>query len=254
LASSEWLIPTALFGVALVAGFVDAIAGGGGLLTIPALMMSGIPAHSVFGTNKGSAVFGSGSALYKFFRSNMVDTSRAPFHFAAGFAGSLLGAALLLSLSSTVLKPLVLVLLMSAGLGVLSMKAPLSAKPARPVWVTTLVCASLGAYDGFFGPGTGTFLIAAFSRWWALSLEKASANAKVVNFASNLAAVLLLAFRGTVVWKLALPMAVGQFIGGNIGARVTIKFGPELVRRAVVLVVCVLVVKLGFDVVNARAP
>ncbi len=239
--------------VALVAGLVDAIAGGGGLLTVPALLATGIPTPMVFGTNKGSAVFGSGASLLRFWRAGLVDVRRARLLFPLGFLGSCAGALLLTVLDPKVLRPLVLVLLVAAGFIVAFVRPPAvreGGPGARAGLKTAVLALLIGAYDGFFGPGTGTFLIIGFVMLLHLSLQHASANAKVVNFASNLAAMLFLAWKGLVIWQVSLPMAAGQFIGGTIGAHLAVKGGDTLVRRVVLLVVLALVTRLGYDVLH----
>lgn len=237
--------------VAFAAGFVDAIGGGGGLLTVPALLTAGLPPHVVFGTNKGQSVFGSFSALVRFWRAGLVDRPRARVLFPLGLLGSFGGAALVLLVKPDVLKPVVLVLLVAAGVVVAFVRPPAgaSAKPVPKAAVVegALIALVIGAYDGFFGPGTGTFLIIAFVTVLHFSLQQATANAKVVNFASNLAALTIFAVRGVVLWKVALPMAVGQAIGGTTGAHFAIKGGDRVVRRVVLLVVLALVVRLGYD-------
>lgn len=238
---------------ALAAGFIDAIAGGGGLITLPSLLAAGLPAHLALGTNKGQGVFGSGSALLHFARAGRVDRARAPGAFAAGLLGSLAGAALVLAVSPEVLRPLVIVLLLAVAV-FLTFRPPLgtSAVKARfrgraAVWVGTALAFTIGAYDGFFGPGTGTFLIIGYALLLGLPLTSASADAKVVNFASNVAAVAVFAARGVVIWKISLPMAAAQFVGGWLGVKVAMRGGDRLVRWVVLVVVLALVVKLAGD-------
>lgn len=237
--------------VAFAAGFVDAIGGGGGLLTVPALLTAGLPPHVVFGTNKGQSVFGSFSALVRFWRAGLVDRPRARVLFPLALVGSFGGAALVLLVKPDVLKPVVLVLLVGAGVVVAFVRPPKSAAtrpvPKAAVVEGALIALVVGAYDGFFGPGTGTFLIIAFVTVLHFTLQQATANAKVVNFASNLAAVIIFSVRGVVLWKVALPMAVGQALGGTTGAHFAIKGGDRVVRRVVLLVVLALVVRLGYD-------
>jgi uncharacterized membrane protein YfcA len=249
------LIIVGLFFVALFAGLVDAIAGGGGLLTVPALLATGLPTPMVFGTNKGSAVFGSGAALIRYWRARMIDSKRARVLFPLGVLGSFAGAALLTTLDPKVLRPLVLVLLVAAGAVVAFVRPPRTHEGVpspRAGLKAAMLALVIGAYDGFFGPGTGTFLIIGFVVLLHLSLQEASANAKVVNFASNLAALSLFAWKGLVVWKISVPMAAGQFIGGTIGAHLAVKGGDTLVRRFVLVVVLALVTKLGYDLMHTQ--
>lgn len=238
----------ALVAVAFVAGVVDAIGGGGGLLTVPALLTAGLPPQLVVGTNKGSAVFGSGAALVRFARAGLIERGRVGSLLALGALGSLGGATLLLALDPSVLRPLVLILLLVAGLVVAFVRPRPSAAPPinRGLGVAALALV-VGAYDGFFGPGTGTFLIIGFVTLLHFSLSRASANAKVVNFASNLAALILLASQGVVQWEVSVPMAVGQLLGGALGAHLAVRGGDRLVRRVVLVVVVGLVARLAAD-------
>ena len=152
-----------LVAVAFAAGVVDAIAGGGGLLTLPALLAAGLPPQQALGTNKGQSVFGSFAALMRYARSGLIDGQRARIAFPFGFIGSVLGGLLVLALDPKVLTPLVLVLLVGAGAFVAFRPQPKQHTPvARPQLVTLLIALAIGFYDGFFGPGTGTFLIVAF--------------------------------------------------------------------------------------------
>lgn len=255
-ADPTWQQAAFLFLAALVAGTVDAIAGGGGVITVPALLAVGLPPHLALGTNKGQSVFGSGTALFRFARAGKVSAARARWTFPLGLLGSLGGAALVLRIKPDALRPLVLILLVAVA-AFLAFRPP--AAELRPVphpfharWIAALLALVIGTYDGFFGPGTGTFLIVAFVGLLGDSLGTATAEAKVVNFASNLAAVSLFWLRGTVVWPFALPMMVGQFLGGNLGAHLAIRRGDALVRRVVLLVVVALVLKLGRDLYLAR--
>lgn len=241
-----------LSAVALVAGTVDAIAGGGGLVTLPALLAVGLPPHLALGTNKGQSVFGALAALARFSRAGLVDARRARLTFPLGLAGSLAGAALVLAVPPVVLRPLVLALLAAAALFIgLRRPGPARLEDAPPPRSAPLVAGAaallIGAYDGFFGPGTGTFLIVAFVALLGDGLAHASASAKVVNFASNLAALALFAARGTVVWRLALPMAAAQLAGGWLGAHLAVRRGDALVRRVVVAVALALAAKVAWD-------
>lgn len=239
-----------LAAVALAAGVVDAIAGGGGLLTLPALLLTGLPVPAAVGTNKGQAVFGSGSALLTFWHAGRIDPRRVPALFLSGFMGSLLGAHLVTLLAPAVLRPVVLALLVVVAT-VLALQPRIGQSP-RPVdgplaLRAMLIGAGIGCYDGFFGPGTGTFLILAQVAWLGDDMTRASAHAKIVNFSSNLAAMLLLHSKGLVHWDLAVPMAVAQTAGSIVGARLAVGGGDRLVRKVVLVVVALLVAKLTWD-------
>ncbi len=240
---------------ALAAGTIDAIAGGGGLLTLPALLAVGIDPHHALGTNKGQSVFGSLAATIAFARAKRLDVARARWTFPAGLVGAFAGAALVLLVDPKTLKPLVLVLLVAAALiVVLRRPPPQGAEGARPPIplgraraIALVIALVIGAYDGFFGPGTGTFVILAFVLWLREPMTHATANAKVVNFASNLASVSLFAWKGTVLWQVALPMAVGQLAGGFLGAHLAVKGGERTIRLGVLVVVVALSCKVAWD-------
>ncbi len=249
----------ALVAVAVVAGLVDAIAGGGGLLTLPVLVWTGLPPHVVLGTNKGQAVWGAAAATLGYTRAGLVDRPLAPRLFAAGFVGSLAGAALVSRVAPATLRPLVLGLLVTVALVLAGRPALLVERAGRrevPVAAAlargSLLALAIGAYDGFFGPGTGTFLIVGFALALGQPLARASGNAKVVNLASNLAALLVFAARGQVLWGVALPMAAGQAVGASIGARLASRRGAPLVRWTVVVVAVALSAKLALDWLRAR--
>ncbi|MBK9032684.1 MAG: TSUP family transporter [Myxococcales bacterium] len=239
----------ALTAVATVAGCVDAIAGGGGLLTLPALLTAGVPAPLALGTNKGQSVFGSGAATLRFARAGRLAWRRSVPSFAAGFAGAAAGAALVTQVDKAVLDPLIIVLLCVAAALVLVPRPATARLPARPLVTAVAIALVVGAYDGFFGPGTGTLLIVGFM--WLLGevAEHASANAKVVNFASNLASVALFAAHGRILWEISLPMAAGQFAGALIGAHLVLTRGGGLVRLAAVAVALAMVAKLTYGLV-----
>jgi hypothetical protein len=242
---------------AFVAGLVDAIGGGGGLISLPALLAAGLPAPIAIATNKGQAIFGATSSFVAFWRRGGIDRARAPLGFVGGFVGAGLGALALLAMRPEPLRPLVIALLLVAAVVVLFGRARLSgprevaAGPGvggtRGALTLAAIALGLGAYDGFFGPGTGSMLIIAFALCFGDSLTRASGNAKVVNLGSNLAAFLLFAARGTIVWRIALPMAAANVAGAALGARVALTRGDRLVRAVVLLMVTAVAIKLSLD-------
>ncbi len=234
-------------GAAFVAGLIDAIAGGGGLITVPALLAAGLPPHVALGTNKGQSAFGSFAALFRYSRAGMVDGARARRTFPLGFAGSLLGAALVLLMKPELLRPVVLVLLVGVAL-FLALRPPVAHPEGHPpppragLWAA-VIALGCGIYDGFFGPGTGTFLMVGLVGLVGVPLARASADAKVVNFASNLGAMLIFGARGVTLWRISLPMAAACLCGGYVGAHLAVKGGDKLVRWVVLAVVVALVIK-----------
>lgn len=237
--------------VGLLAGGIDAIAGGGGLLTLPALLSAGVDPALALGTNKGQSVFGSFAALVRYARSPLLDRRRALGGFIAGFCGSVGGVLLVQYVPTTALRPLLVVMLLMAAMTVLLVRprpAGEGSRPlSRPMWQWLVVGVVMGGYDGFFGPGTGTFLIIVGVWWWGRSYEAASADAKAVNCASNLGAVLVFAWLGLVWWLPALVMASGALVGGWCGAHLVLTRGQGLVRGLAVTVSLLLAGKVAWD-------
>ncbi len=245
-----------LVAAALAAGTVDAIAGGGGLITLPALLAVGIPPHLALGTNKGQSVFGSAASLASFWHAGAVDGRVARVAFPFGLAGSAVGASLVMLVPPHVLRPLVIALLITAAV-ILTLRRSPKTVVDRAAIHGALVRAAviafvIGAYDGFFGPGTGTFLIAAYVVFLGATMTEATGDAKVVNFASNLAAVIAFGAKGLVLWNVALPMAGAQLVGGVVGARLAVKGGDRLIRAVVLAVVAALVAKIAWDMLHGR--
>ena len=234
------------------AGLVDAIAGGGGLLTVPSLLAAGLPPQLAIATNKGQAAFGAVSSFVSFWSKNGIDRKRAPYGFACGFLGALAGAQVLLLVKPEPLKPIVLVLLLCAAAFVAWPRKPSDGQPhAWAMMALFPITFAIGFYDGFFGPGTGSMLIVVFVLLFGDTMTRASGNAKVVNLASNLAALALFAARGVVLWKIALPMAFANAAGAFIGARLAVKKGDRFVRVVVLVVVAALVGKIAIDLARS---
>lgn len=238
----------------LGAGTVDAIAGGGGIITVPALLAAGLPPHQALGTNKGQSFWGAGMSLATFWRAGRVDRKQAAFAFPLGFLGSLGGVTAVIAIDKDALKPVVIAMLIGAAV-LLVIKKPARDQDAARAhwWIAALLALVIGAYDGFFGPGTGTFLIVGFVALCGRSLVHASADAKVVNFASNLAAAAVFAKNGLIVWQIALPMAGAQMCGGFIGAHLAMRGGERIVRGVVLCVSGALIIKLVLDLIPAPA-
>ena len=223
-------------GAALVGGFIDAIAGGGGLITMPALLLTGVPPHLALGTNKVSSCVGTSVALGNFARSHLVLWRLALAGLAFSLLGAYAGSILALYVNSEILGQILEALLPVGMCATLLPKkerecAPRPLEGARFWTLVPLVCLLIGAYDGFFGPGTGSFLILAFHWILRVGLIEASATSKVLNLASNFGAVVAFIWHGKVLWPLALAMTGGSVIGNWLGSRTAIRVGAKAVRR-----------------------
>ena len=253
-----------LIGVLALAGFfagvVDAIAGGGGLITLPSLLASGLPTLTALATNKAQSTFGCASAAASYGARGAIDRDRAPLGFVCGLLGSIAGVRVLLVLPAEPLKPLILALLVASATVVLVIRPrprpPASTGPvaasARGPRRLALLAFGMGFYDGFFGPGVGSMLIIMFVIYFGDTMTRASGNAKVVNLASNLAALGVFVWSGRVLWSVALPDGAGNAAGSAVGARLALRVGDRLVRATVLLVVSALVVKIGLDLAACR--
>lgn len=231
------------------AGVVDAIGGGGGLFTLPALLATGLGPHAALATNKGQSCLGAAASLATFLSRGGLDRERVPAGLASGFAGALAGALLALAVSAEKLRPLVLILLGFAAV-LLLFKRRLSHVTPHARFSRARLTAlglSIGAYDGFFGPGTGTLLIAAFSHFFGDSATRASGNAKIVNFGSNLAALVVFQVHGSIAWELALPMGLANVLGANLGVRLALRHGDRLVRTVALAALVSVGAKLAYD-------
>lgn len=243
-----WVM-VALGFVGLAAGFVDAVAGGGGIIGIPALLAAGVPPVAALATNKAQSVVGTTIAAITFWRKGFVNPRALLPAIAATFAGGLLGALAVKQIDTALLNyaiPVALILiaiyfLFARSLGDDDRTARLDF--ARFVPVLGFV---LGFYDGIFGPGTGTFFTLAFVTLFGLGITRATGHTKVVNLTSNLAALAIFIPSGDVLWPVALVMAIGQVAGGYLGALSGIRFGARLIRPLIVVVAVALALRVLF--------
>jgi uncharacterized protein len=241
---------------ALLAGGLDAIVGGGGLIQLPALLvvLPQAPVVALLGTNKLASVVGTSSAAVTYLRKVRVDRRTAAQMATAALLGSALGALTATQVRSELLRPVVLVVLVAVF--AYTLRRPslgeverLRLTPAAQRAVALSGGAAIGYYDGFAGPGTGSFLVFLLVGAVGLSFLHASATAKVVNTATNLSALALFAWGGHVLWALGTAMAVCNLLGSQVGARLAIRRGSAWVRRVFLVVVTALVVRLAVDVV-----
>ena len=229
-----------LFFVAMVAGWVDVIAGGGGLLTIPALIVAGVPPAAAVATNKLQGSSGTLIASIYFIKKGAIDFAKIKPLIVTTFIGAVAGSWLLLQIDAEALTIFLPVLLILTGLYFLfAPNIDDKDKKAKISLTAFAIIAAplLGAYDGFFGPGTGSFMALAFVLLCGYSLSRATANAKILNFTSNISSLLYFIFYGDIYWLIGLVMIGGQMIGVVVGAKMVLKKGASIIKP-VVIVVC----------------
>ena len=249
---SLWIY-IAMFGVAFVAGFVDAIAGGGGLITIPMLMAVGLPPHVALATNKFQALWGTAMASWHFARSGLLDFRRVFISSLWVFVCSGLGSLAVLSISPEYLRAVIpflliaifLYVLFSRGVGQSDRDAKL-----KPFIFYFIFGAAIGFYDGFLGPGTGSFWTFALVAILGLEMKKAVAQTKVLNLASNVFSFIVFAFSGNILWLLGITMAIAQIIGARLGAAMVVKKEVHFVKKVFLIAVFASICKLIYDLVK----
>ena len=238
----------------LFAGFVDSIVGGGGLILVPALFAMFPTTHpaTLFGVNKGASVWGTAAATLQYAR-----RVQMPWHAllpaaAVGFAGSMAGAWTVTVISPDFLRrALPLVLLCVLGYTLARKELGRHHAPRfqgrHEAWAACALGAVIGFYDGFFGPGTGSFFVFLFVRLLGYDFLNASASAKLLNCATNIAAITLFAFKGHVWWHYAVTLAIANVVGSMAGTHMALKHGTGFVRGIFIVVVSTLILKTGYD-------
>ncbi|MDK8878596.1 TSUP family transporter [Corynebacterium sp. MSK008] len=243
-----------LLAASAFAGWIDAVIGGGGLVLIPVLMSAtSMPAASVLATTKVAAISGTASAAATLVRRVGVPRVTWIYAFIAGVAAAL-GARAVSLIDDSVATPIILILLIGVGVFVaLNPKfgqEDASIFSGKRLGLAALAVALIGGYDGVFGPGTGMFLIMAFTAVFTQGFVRSAAMAKVVNTATNLGALLVFGLGGFINWKLAITLAVANVVGAQLGARTVLKGGSTLVRVALLGLVVTLCAKLGWDLLQ----
>ncbi|MBH9740459.1 TSUP family transporter [Vibrio navarrensis] len=239
-----------LFLVAGVAGFIDAMAGGGGLLTLPALLAAGVPPTQALATNKLQSSFGSFSASWYFVRNGIVSLRDMRLAIVCTFIGSAMGAELVQQFDASLLTSLIPLLLIAISLYFLlapQTRADSGKKPLPEALFALCVGGGIGFYDGFFGPGTGSIFTVCFVVLGHFSLVDATARTKVLNFTSNIAALTFFLIAGLPIWQIGLTMAVGGFIGARMGAKVVVTKGQKWIRPLVITMSMLMALKLLWE-------
>ena len=209
--------------IAGIAGFIDAVAGGGGVITMPAYMFAGIPPHNAYAINKLAAVTGSVTAAVKYIRGGAVDIKVSVIAAAGSAVGGLISAGIVMLLSDKVLEILVL---MASGIGL-----------------------AIGAYDGLIGSGVGTFAIIAFASLMHYDYITAGGNSKVINVASNAAALATFILNGLMIFSIAVPCAIAALCGSWIGSKMALKNGAKIIRPMMFAVVAMMMIKMIYDMI-----
>ena len=244
-----WELPL-LFTTGLVAGFVDSIAGGGGLITLPMILSLGGDPQVALGTNKLQATFGSASAAWHYSKAGAVDLKDCWRGCLITFIGALIGTLTVRQVGPNTLKVIIPLLLIAVA--VYSLRTPnLGERETKPLLTRhrfdLIFGLALGFYDGFFGPGTGTFWTMAFVLAMGFNLTRATAYTKAMNFSSNVCSLLIFAIAGQVNYFAGTVMGVGQLIGARFGSRMVMKRGTKFIRPVFITVVLSITVKLLYD-------
>jgi uncharacterized protein len=243
-----------LAAAAFCAGLIDAIAGGGGLIQLPAMLigLSKTETVVVLGTNKVPSFFGTAASALTYRRNIKVSSKLLVVMAVPAFTGSMAGASLASLIPAEVLKPLVVALLI--GVLIYTWKRPqlgqiesMRHSEGKRLKISALAALTIGFYDGIIGPGTGSFLILVLVAVMGFAFLSASAIAKVVNVATNAGAILIFGANGEVIWKLGLTLAIANVCGGLIGVRIALRGGSGLVRKVFMGITAALILKVAFD-------
>lgn len=241
--------------MAFIASFIDSVVGGGGLIMIPSLLFLGISPVYAFGINKFASTFGTCTSMISFLRSGKVNKKLVTFLFPISFIGSAIGAYVVTLIPADFLRPLVIVLLVLVTIYTLMKKDWGSLTTFQKLTKKTgilvvLMAASMGFYDGFFGPGTGSFYLFCFLLLGFNFVESAG-NAKVLNFASNISAMMMFIYLDAVLYQYAIPMAASMMLGAMCGSQMAIRKGASYVRILFVSITVVLISKQIWDLLHS---
>ena len=233
-----------------LAGLVDAIGGGGGLISLPAYLIAGLPPHSAIATNKLSSTFGTTLATLRFIKNKLVNFKLAVPSVAAAIIGSSIGAHVSMSVSEDLMMMVFIIILPVAAFIVLNKKlfhdkgSDEVTLDLRTYLTASIAAFVIGFYDGFYGPGTGTFLIIAFTVFAKLSVKTANAQAKIINLTTNITSLIIFILNGRVMFEIGIVAALCNMLGGYIGAGLVMKNGAKIVKPSILLVLFLLLLKV----------
>lgn len=235
------------------AGFVDAAAGGGGLISLPAYFYAGFPAHLAYGTNKFTATSGTLFSTIRFFKNGVMELKIALIAAAGSFIGSALASQLVLIISEPMLKKMMLVILPIIAVIILTRRHLPDVNRCtlgltrKKIALASIIGFVIGMYDGLFGPGTGTFALMAFNMLMGYDLRSSNGNAKVLNLSSNIAGLITYLSAGLVFMQVAIPCAIANILGNFLGSRLVLKNGAKFIRPMMTFVILLLLGKIIFS-------
>lgn len=237
-----------LSAVSFIAGLIDSIAGGGGLLLLPSLLLAGLPPQVALGTNKFASSIGTGTALINFILKKKVVWKIAASGIAFSLFGSFIGTKTILIFNNEIVGRIIIFLLpLAMIITLIPQKERATGNEPSRFDITVkipFICLFIGFYDGFFGPGTGSFLIIAFYMFIGLGLVQSSATAKVFNLASNLGALVIFVLGGKVIFLIGIPLAIANIAGNYLGSNLAIKKGANTVKFFLLLSLTILMISL----------
>ena len=236
-----------------MAGFVDAVAGGGGLISLPAYMISGLPVHFAIGTNKLSSGMGTAIATFKYAKSGFIKWKTALMCAACALVASNIGARLALLISDAVFKKLLLVILPLTAVYIFRSKSLEQTKQPyvykKTLCISMLIALIIGVYDGFYGPGTGTFLILLLTGMARMQLNEANGISKVINLATNVSSLSVMLLNGKVLLILGLTAGLFSIAGNYIGTRFFEKGGAKFVKPVIIVVLSIFFIKVVTEMI-----
>lgn len=237
------------------AAFVDSIAGGGGIISMPAFLLAGLPPHLALGTNKFSSSCASFTSSVKFAQSGKVDFKLIKFLAPFTFVGAILGVNAVLKINTKYLNTIVLVLLLLVSIYSLFSKNigtedNFQGLSKKNIFLGIILALSLGFYDGFFGPGTGSFLIFGLIGIFSFDFTRAGGNAKFLNFVSNIASLGMFALRGQINYKVGIPVALFMIIGARLGTKVALNKGAKLIKPIFVTMSLAVATKMLYGMIG----
>ena len=246
----HFIVYTILFVAALFAGLIDSIAGGGGLIALPALLSVGVPPQVALGTNKFQSMFGVFTAARHYRHSGLVRFREEKFGFIMTFLGAGIGAVVVQQVDPKILGYIIPIFLLFIALYTIFTPSLGKYQTASKVSKETFFIifgSVLGFYDGFFGPGVGAFWAMAFMSLLGYEIRKATAHTKVMNLSSNIISVIIFSIGGSVMFLYGIIMAVGQIIGAHLGAKLAVKKGITIIRPLYIVIVFATIAKLLYS-------